>query len=185
MPPASRSICARSDGRRSAGAANGDRRSSSSIPRRGRCSASPRRISTRCRPGSAACIPPDLVLAYNDWFGRYVHGWWNSQLTKRDVHLPARDEVFGMLVGRRASCGSSITRRPARPIDSMTGFTYTDSRTGAMTYYTSSGGQFNSRRRRTVGRRESDRPPSPAHPDPADPLQRLRAEHVGGSARLG
>ena len=28
--------------------------------------------------------------------------------------------------------------------DSMTGFTYIDSRTGAMTYYTASGGQFNS-----------------------------------------
>jgi len=33
---------------------------------------------------------------------------------------------------------------PSASDDSMTGFTYTDSRTGAMTYYTSSGGEFNS-----------------------------------------
>jgi hypothetical protein len=88
--------------------------------------------------------PPDLVLAYNDWFGRYVHGWWNAQLTKRDVHLPARDEVFGMLVEPSRFVWFVDHTSPSATDDSMTGFTYTDSRTGAMTYYTSSGGQFNS-----------------------------------------
>src|ERR1700736_7057054 len=42
--------------------------------------------------------PPDLVVAYNEWFGRYVHGWWNAAITKRDVHLPARADVFGILL---------------------------------------------------------------------------------------
>src|SRR6202163_1795062 len=42
--------------------------------------------------------PPDLVVKYNDWFGRYVHGWWNAAVTKRDVHLPAREDVFGILL---------------------------------------------------------------------------------------
>jgi hypothetical protein len=88
--------------------------------------------------------PPDLVLAYNDWFGRYVHGWWNAQLTKRDVHLPARDEVFGLLVAPSRFVWFADHTSPNATDDSMTGFTYTDSRTGAMTYYTSSGGQFNS-----------------------------------------
>jgi len=88
--------------------------------------------------------PPDLVLDYNDWFGRYVHGWWNAQLTKRDVHLPARDEVFGMLVAPSRFVWFVDHTSPSATDDSMTGFTYTDSRTGAMTYYTSSGGQFNS-----------------------------------------
>ncbi len=89
-------------------------------------------------------FPPDLVLDYNDWFGRYVHGWWNAQLTKRDVHLPARDEVFGMLVEPSRFVWFVDHTSPSATDDSMTGFTYTDSRTGAMTYYTSSGGQFNS-----------------------------------------
>ena len=88
--------------------------------------------------------PPDLILAYNDWFGRYVHGWWNAQITRRDVHLPARDEVFGMLVEPSRFVWFVDHTSPSATDDSMTGFTYTDSRTGAMTYYTSSGGQFNS-----------------------------------------
>jgi hypothetical protein len=88
--------------------------------------------------------PPDLVLDYNDWFGRYVHGWWNAQFVKRDVHLPARDEVFGMLVQPSRFVWFVDHTSPSATDDSMTGFTYTDSRTGAMTYYTSSGGQFNS-----------------------------------------
>lgn len=89
-------------------------------------------------------FPPDLILAYNDWFGRYVHGLWNAQLTKRDVHLPARGEVFGLLVEPNRFVWFVDHTSPSATDDSMTGFTYTDSRTGAMTYYTSSGGQFNS-----------------------------------------
>ncbi|HEX3467159.1 MAG TPA: hypothetical protein VHT05_03695 [Candidatus Elarobacter sp.] len=88
--------------------------------------------------------PDDLVLAYNDWFGRYVHGWWNAQITKRDVHLPARDEVFGVLLADGRFVWFVDHTSPNRTDASMTGFTYTDSRTGAMTYYTSSGGEYNS-----------------------------------------
>lgn len=88
--------------------------------------------------------PDDLVLAYNDWFGRFVHGWWNAQITKRDVHLPARDEVFGVLLADGRFVWFVDHTSPNRTDASMTGFTYTDSRTGAMTYYTSSGGEYNS-----------------------------------------
>ncbi|MFN2460737.1 MAG: hypothetical protein ABR591_08635 [Candidatus Velthaea sp.] len=88
--------------------------------------------------------PPEVVLAYNDWFGRYVHGWWNAQLAKRDVHLPARPEVFGLLVAGARFVWFVDHTSPNATDDSMTGFTYTDSRSGDMTYYTSSGGQFNS-----------------------------------------
>jgi hypothetical protein len=88
--------------------------------------------------------PPDLVLEYNDWFGRYIHGWWNAQITRRDVHLPARDEVFGLLVMPSRFVWFVDHTSPSATDDSLTGFTYTDSRTGSMTYYTSAGGQFNS-----------------------------------------
>ncbi|HZX69121.1 MAG TPA: hypothetical protein VFE70_09570 [Candidatus Elarobacter sp.] len=89
--------------------------------------------------------PPDLALDYNDWFGRYVHGWWNAQITKRDVHLPARDEVFGVLLADGRFVWFVDHTSPNRTDASMTGFTYMDSRTGAMTYYTSSGGEYNSK----------------------------------------
>jgi hypothetical protein len=88
--------------------------------------------------------PPDLVLRYNDWFGRYVHGWWNAQVAKRDVHLPARDEVFGILLADGRFAWFVDHTSPNLTDTSMTGFTYTDSRTGAMVYYTSSGGEYNS-----------------------------------------
>ncbi|HEV2738638.1 MAG TPA: hypothetical protein VGU66_08680 [Candidatus Elarobacter sp.] len=89
--------------------------------------------------------PPDLVVAYNDWFGRYVHGWWNAAITKRDVHLPARADVFGILLADGRFVWFVDHTSPNRTDASMTGFTYTDSRTGALTYYTSSGGEYNSK----------------------------------------
>jgi hypothetical protein len=88
--------------------------------------------------------PPDLVVKYNDWFGRYVHGFWNAVITKRDVHLPARADVFGILLGDGRFVWFVDHTSPNRTDKSMTGFTYTDSRTGQMVYYTSSGGEYNS-----------------------------------------
>jgi hypothetical protein len=88
--------------------------------------------------------PPDVVVKYNDWFGRYVHGWWNSVITKRDVHLAARQDVFGILLADGRFVWFVDHTSPSRTDKSMTGFTYTDSRTGAMVYYTSSGGEYNS-----------------------------------------
>jgi hypothetical protein len=86
--------------------------------------------------------PADLALDYNRWFGEYVHGLWNALIFKRDVHVPARDEVFGILAGERFVWFVDHTS-PASD-QSMTGFTYMDTVTGDMEYYTSSGGEFNS-----------------------------------------
>jgi hypothetical protein len=87
--------------------------------------------------------PADLALAYNQWFGEFVHGLWNSLLARRDVHVPARDEVFGLLAGGRFVWFVDHTSPAAD--QSMTGFTYMDTVFGSITYYTSSGGEFNSR----------------------------------------
>ncbi len=86
--------------------------------------------------------PADLALAYNEWFGAFVHGLINNLLFKRDVHVPARPEVFGLLAGDRFVWFVDHTS-PASD-QSMTGFTYMDTVSGKMTYYTSSGGEFNS-----------------------------------------
>jgi hypothetical protein len=89
-------------------------------------------------------FPTDLALEYNTWFGLYVHGFWNSVFAKRDVHLPAQDQVSGLLVGHDEFVWFIDHTSPAATDASMTGFTYMDSRTGVMTYYTASGGEFNS-----------------------------------------
>jgi hypothetical protein len=86
--------------------------------------------------------PADLALAYNQWFGLYAHGLLNALIAKRDVHVPARPEVFGLLAGGRFVWFVDHTS-PASD-QSMTGFTYMDTVSGAITYYTSSGGEFNS-----------------------------------------
>ena len=88
--------------------------------------------------------PADLALEYNAWLGRYVHGWWNAVVTKRDVHLPVRSEVFGLLLDANRFVWFADHTSPSATDDSMTGFTYMDSRSGAMVYYTSAGGEFNS-----------------------------------------
>jgi hypothetical protein len=64
-------------------------------------------------------------------------------LVKKDVHVPARPEVFGLLAGGRFVWFVDHTSPAAD--QSMTGFTYMDSVSGKLVYYTSSGGEFNSR----------------------------------------
>ncbi len=88
--------------------------------------------------------PPALALRYNEWFGLYVHGLWNSLLAKRDVHVPARDEVFGLLAGGDRFVWFVDHTSPMLTDQSMTGFTYMDTVSGALTYYTATGGEFNS-----------------------------------------
>jgi len=73
--------------------------------------------------------PADLALEYNDWYGRYVHGWWNAVVTKRDTHLPVRGEVFGLLLDANRFVWFADHTSPNATDDSMTGFTYMDSRT--------------------------------------------------------
>ena len=88
--------------------------------------------------------PPDLALAYNDWFGEYVHGWWNARLSERDVHLPARAEVFGLLLAGDQFVWFVDHSSPSTRDTSMTGFTYMDTVSGKLTYYTASAGTYNS-----------------------------------------
>jgi hypothetical protein len=88
--------------------------------------------------------PPDLALAYNEWFGLYAHGLFNAVLARRDVHVPARDEVFGLLADQDAFVWFVDHTSPSRTDQSMTGFTYMDTVSGKTTYYTASGGEFNS-----------------------------------------
>jgi hypothetical protein len=97
----------------------------------------------RLPPWVSRVYPPDLALSYNQWFGAYVHGLWNYLIVKRDVHVPARPEVFGLLAGGRFVW--FVDHTSPESDQSMTGFTYMDSLEGTLVYYTSSGGEFNSR----------------------------------------
>jgi len=61
-------------------------------------------------------FPATLALEYNVWSGLYAHGLVNAFFAKRDVHVPARADVFGLADGTGRFCGSSITPRPRERI---------------------------------------------------------------------
>jgi hypothetical protein len=88
--------------------------------------------------------PPELVWRYNQWFGLYVHGWINAQLGQRDVHIPARQEVFGVIDPTGQFAWFCDHTSPSGSDRSMTGYTFTDTVSGKMTYFTGFNGYFNS-----------------------------------------
>ena len=88
--------------------------------------------------------PADLALEYNDWLGRYVHGFWNASSRNATSICRCATKCSALLLDANRFVWFADHTSPNATDDSMTGFTYMDSRTGAMVYYTSAGGEFNS-----------------------------------------
>ncbi len=85
-------------------------------------------------------VAPEAVSLQNSYFGKYVHGFWNSLFGKKDVKLPS-DE------GTEANVSPVFDENghmyyftdftsPKEGVDSMLGYALTDGRTGEATYYT-------------------------------------------------
>ncbi|WOV84143.1 hypothetical protein PGH26_14945 [Sporosarcina jeotgali] len=85
-------------------------------------------------------VSPEAVSLQNSYFGKYVHGFWNSFVGKKDVKLPS-DE------GTEANVSPIFDENghmyyftdftsPKEGVDSMLGYALTDGRTGKATYYT-------------------------------------------------
>jgi hypothetical protein len=85
-------------------------------------------------------VSPEAVSLQNSYFGNYVHGFWNSKFGKSDVKLPS-DE------GTEANVSPIFDEKgdmyyftdftsPKAGVDSMLGYSLTNSRTGQATYYT-------------------------------------------------
>lgn len=85
-------------------------------------------------------VSPEIVSLQNSYFGNYVHGFWNSIFGKSDVKLPS-DE------GTEANVSPIFDENgimhyftdftsPKEGVDSMLGYSLTNSRTGEATYYT-------------------------------------------------
>lgn len=85
-------------------------------------------------------VAPEAVSLQNSYFGKYVHGFWNSVFGKKDVKLPS-DE------GTEANVSPIFDENghmyyftdftsPKEGVDSMLGYALTDGRTGEATYYT-------------------------------------------------
>ena len=85
-------------------------------------------------------VSPEAVSLQNSYFGKYVHGFWNSIVGKKDVKLPS-DE------GTEANVSPIFDENghmyyftdftsPKEGVDSMLGYALTDGRTGEAIYYT-------------------------------------------------
>lgn len=85
-------------------------------------------------------ISPEAVSLQNSYFGKYIHGFWNSLFGKKDVKLPS-DE------GTEANVSPIFNENgemyyftdftsPKEGVDSMLGYSLTHGRTGEATYYT-------------------------------------------------
>ena len=91
-------------------------------------------------------IPEQVAEAHNSWFGRFVHGYWNSVIGQRDVHLPTAWEgevdVFGV-VGPDGRFYWFTGHTSPGEDDSLMGYTMMDGRTGEIVYYKDAVGIFN------------------------------------------
>lgn len=85
-------------------------------------------------------VSPESVSLQNSYFGKYVHGFWNSLFGKKDVKLPS-DE------GTEANVSPVFNQdgemyyftdftSPKEGVDSMLGYSLTHARTGEAVYYT-------------------------------------------------
>jgi len=91
-------------------------------------------------------IPEQVAEQHNSWFGRFVHGYWNSVVGQRDVHLPTSWEgevdVFGV-VGPDGRFYWFTGHTSPGDDDSLMGYTMMDGRTGEIIYYKDAVGIFN------------------------------------------
>ncbi|REB07953.1 hypothetical protein DVB69_08190 [Sporosarcina sp. BI001-red] len=85
-------------------------------------------------------VSPEAVSLQNSYFGKYVHGFWNSIVGKKDVKLPSDEGTEANVSpifdeNGRMYYFTDFTS-PKEGVDSMLGYALTDGRTGEATYYT-------------------------------------------------
>lgn len=85
-------------------------------------------------------VSPEAVSLQNSYFGKYVHGFWNSVFGKKDVKLPSDEGVEANVSPVFDENGHMFYftdfTSPKEEVDSMLGYALTDGRTGEGIYYT-------------------------------------------------
>ncbi|MDN4606563.1 hypothetical protein [Sporosarcina highlanderae] len=85
-------------------------------------------------------VSPEAVSLQNSYFGKYVHGFWNSIVGKRDVKLPSDEGTEANVSPVFDENGHMFYftdfTSPKAEVDSMLGYALTDGRTGKAIYYT-------------------------------------------------
>ena len=85
-------------------------------------------------------VSPEVVSLQNSYFGHYIHGFWNSKFGKSDVKLPSGEGTEANVSPIFDENGDMYYftdfTSPKEGVDSMLGYSLTNSRTGEATYYT-------------------------------------------------
>lgn len=85
-------------------------------------------------------VSPEIVSLQNSYFGNYIHGFWNSLFGKSDVKLPSDEgteaNVSPIFDQNGVMYYFTDFTSPKEGVDSMLGYSLTNSRTGEATYYT-------------------------------------------------
>lgn len=85
-------------------------------------------------------VAPEVVSLQNSYFGNYIHGFWNSKFGKSDVKLPSDEGTEANVSPIFDENGDMYYftdfTSPKEGVDSMLGYSLTNSRTGEATYYT-------------------------------------------------
>jgi hypothetical protein len=85
-------------------------------------------------------VSPEVVSLQNNYFGKYVHGFWNSLFGKSDVKLPSGEGTEANVSPIFNESGEMYYftdfTSPKEGVDSMLGYALTNARTGKATYYT-------------------------------------------------
>ncbi len=85
-------------------------------------------------------VSPEAVSLQNSYFGKYIHGFWNSVFGKKDVKLPSDEGTEANVSPIFDETGHMYYftdfTSPKEEVDSMLGYALTDGRTGEATYYT-------------------------------------------------
>ena len=85
-------------------------------------------------------IAPEVVSLQNSYYGNYIHGFWNSVMSKKDVKLPSDEGTEANVSPVFDENGDMYYftdfTSPKKGVDSMLGYSLTNAQTGEATYYT-------------------------------------------------
>ncbi|PKR85455.1 hypothetical protein [Heyndrickxia camelliae] len=92
-------------------------------------------------------IPTSVAEDWNEWYGKYVHGFWNSHFSQEDVMVPTQwkgvDEVNGVFNDDLQLHWFTDFTRPKSGSGSMVSYSILNARTGKFTFYTEGNGLLN------------------------------------------
>ncbi|PKG25134.1 hypothetical protein [Niallia nealsonii] len=92
-------------------------------------------------------IPTSVAEDWNEWYGKYVHGFWNTIFSKEDIISPTKWEDINEVNGvfnkdLQLNWFTDFTRSKSGS-GSMVGYSMMNARTGKLTFYTDANGSLN------------------------------------------